>query len=38
MLERLREIFRGLETAYGQTKKTSEVRPKRKTRSKIIYY
>jgi hypothetical protein len=27
MLERLREIFRGLETAYGQTKKTSEVRP-----------
>jgi hypothetical protein len=27
MLERLREIFKGLETAYGQTKKTSEIRP-----------
>jgi hypothetical protein len=27
MLERFKEIFKGLETAYGQTKKTSEVRP-----------
>jgi|TARA_R110002126_G_scaffold16551_2_gene66168 hypothetical protein len=27
MLERLKEIFKGLDTAYGQTKKTAEVRP-----------
>jgi len=26
MLERLKDIFKGLETAYGQTKKTSEIR------------
>jgi hypothetical protein len=38
MLERFKEIFAGLETSYGQTKMTGEIRDDGKNEAESITY